>query len=269
MLRALILALAASQPATPAAVVTGAVSISVLDGSGAMVTDLRPEEVAVTEGGQARVVQRVERDLRPLALAVLVDSSEMMGKGFLRDLGDPVMDFLESLPPSVDKTLMTIGTPPEVVSLQDPAQARTSLKGRPPFGKLSLYDGMAEASNRLAQKKGTRRAMVIVMTDRFSEEDRHKARDAAARATPLVLVVQFMGEAAYAAALDSIVKWSGGRYEQIGSASGVGKTLKKLRPELDAPWLVVYETPSAAEARKVEVKVARKGTKVRVRPAGL
>ena len=130
-------------------------------------------------------------------------------------------------------------------------------------------DGLAEASNRLAQKRGTRRAVVIVMTDRFSEEDRQKALDAAARATPLVLVVQFTGEGAYAAALDSIVKWSGGRYEQIGSVSGVGKTLQKLAPELDAPWLVVYDTPSAAEARKVEVKVARKGTKVRVRPAGL
>jgi hypothetical protein len=111
--------------------------------------------------------------------------------------------------------------------------------------------------------------MVIVMTDRFSEEDRQKALDAAARATPLVLVVQFMGGGDYASALDSIVKWSGGRYEQIGSVSGVGKTLQKLAPELDAPWLVVYDTPSAAEARKVEVKVARKGTKVRVRPAGL
>lgn len=106
------------------------------------------------------------------------------------------------------------------------------------------------------------------MTDRFSEEDRQKALDAAARATPLVLVVQFMGGGDYASGLDSIVKWSGGRYE-IGSPSGVGKTLQKLVPELDAPWLVVYETPSAAEARKVEVKVARKGTKVRVRPAGL
>jgi hypothetical protein len=42
-----------------------------------------------------------------------------------------------------------------------------------------------------------------------------------------------------------------------------------LLPELDPPWLVVYETPSSADKRKVEVKVARKGTKVRVRPAGL
>jgi hypothetical protein len=267
MLGILLLAAATVQPAPGG--VDGAVAVSVVDRSGAMVTDLRADEVTLAEAGQARVVKRVERDLRPLALAVLVDSSEVMGKGFLRDLGDPVMDFLESLPPAVDKTLMTIGTPPEVLSLQDPAQARIALKSRPPFGKLSLYDGIAEASNRLAQKKGTRRAMVIVMTDRFSEDDRQKALDAAARATPLVLVVQFTGESAFAATLDSIVKWSGGRYELIGSASGVGKTLQKLTPDLDAPWLVVYETPSALEARKVEVKVARKGTKVRVRPAGL
>jgi hypothetical protein len=32
---------------------------------------------------------------------------------------------------------------------------------------------------------------------------------------------------------------------------------------------VIYSTPSAVEKRKVEVKVKRKGTKVRVRPADL
>jgi hypothetical protein len=234
-----------------------------------MVTDLRADEVTLSENGQARVVQRVERDARRLALAVLVDSSEILGKGYLRELADPVMNFLELLPAEIDKTLMTIGTPPEVLSLEDPARTRASLKSQPPFGKLSLYDGFAEAAGRLARKEGTRRAIVVVMTDRFSEEDKQKALDAAARAVPLVLVVQFAGGGDYASCLDSIVKWSGGRYEQIGSETGVGKTLQKLTPELDAPWLVVYETPSAAEARKIEVKVARKGTKVRVRPAGL
>jgi hypothetical protein len=140
-----------------AAGVTGAVSISVLDRTGAMVTDLRAEEVTLKEAGQTRAIRRVERDRRPLALAMLVDSSEALGKGFLRDLADPVMDFLESLPPDVDRTLMTIGTPPEVVSLQDPVQARTALRAKPPFGKLSLYDGIAEACNRLAQKRASRR----------------------------------------------------------------------------------------------------------------
>jgi hypothetical protein len=255
--------------AEPAAPVTGAVSISVLDRDGRMVTDLRAEEVTLAEEGQRRVVKRVDRDTRPLALAVLVDSSEVLGRGFLADLADPVMDFVEGLPAGVDRTLLLIGTPPEEIPLADPAAARVALRARPPFGKLSLYDGIAEASQRLARKTGTRRAIVAVITDRFAEEDRHKALSAAARATPLVLAVQFHGDGSYATGLDSIVKWSGGRYEQIGSAGGVAKTLQKLAPELEAPWLVVYETPSAVEARKVEVKVARKGTKVRVRPAGL
>ena len=60
---------------------------------GGMVTDLRADEVTVKEEGQARVVKRVERDARPLAVAVLVDSSDVLGHGFLRDLADPVHGF--------------------------------------------------------------------------------------------------------------------------------------------------------------------------------
>ncbi|HVQ31269.1 MAG TPA: hypothetical protein VMV21_16865, partial [Vicinamibacteria bacterium] len=59
------------------------------------------------------------------------------------------------------------------------------------------------------------------------------------------------------------------RYEHIGAPSGLGKTLKKLLPELEAPWLVMYKTSSALAKRKVEVKVSRKGTNVRWRSAGL
>jgi hypothetical protein len=266
MLVALLLTMAASPTAAD---VTGAVSVSVVDRSGAMLTDLRAEEVTLKEDGQTRTIKRVERDGRPLALAVLVDSSEVMGKGFLRDLADPVMDFLDALPPAVDRTLMMIGTPPEVLPLEDPARTRAALRARAPFGKLSLYDGIAEACLRLGQKRGTRRALVILLSDRSSEEDRQKALDEVGRAMPVMLAVQFQGAGTYAPGLDTIVQWTGGRYEQIGSASGVGGTLKKLLPELEAPWLVVYETPGAVERRKVEVKVTRKGAKARVRGAAL
>ena len=47
------------------------------------------------------------------------------------------------------------------------------------------------------------------------------------------------------------------------------KTLQKFTPDLDPPWLVMYGTPSAAEKRAVDVKVARKGVKTQVRPAGI
>jgi hypothetical protein len=266
----LFLAMAAvSAVATARAEVTGAVSVSVIDRSGAMVTDLRPEELTIKEEGQPRVIKRVERDTRPLALAVLVDSSEVMGKGFLRDLADPVMDFLDALPAAIDRTLMVIGTPPEVVPLEDPAASRARLRARAPFGKLSLYDGIADASRRLAQKRGMRRLLIVVLSDRATEDDRHTALEAVGRAMPVVLAIQFQGAGTYAPGLDAIVQWTGGRYEQTGATSGVGGTLKKLLPELEAPWLVVYETPGAVDRRKVEVKVTRKGAKARVRGAAL
>jgi hypothetical protein len=69
--------------------------------------------------------------------------------------------------------------------------------------------------------------------------------------------------------LDGIVKWTGGRYETIAAASGVGKILQRLTPELEAPWRVIYDAAPAAEKRAVEVKVARKGVKVRLRLGGL
>jgi hypothetical protein len=255
--------------AEPAGPVLGAVSVSVLDRSGNMVTDLRAEEVTLEEEGQPRVIKRVERDPRPLALALLLDTSGALEQGVLRTLADPVIDFLESLPAGVDRTLMTLGAPPEVLDIANPAQARTALEARVPFGKLSAYDGIAEACDRLRDKSGSRRALIVLTTHTFTEEDQLKALQAVARAMPLTLVVQFTGGGFYAPGLDAIVKRTGGRYEQIGSVTGIGKTLQKLRPELEASWLVVYETPSAGYGRKVDVKVARKGTKVRIRPAGL
>jgi hypothetical protein len=82
-------------------------------------------------------------------------------------------------------------------------------------------------------------------------------------------VVQFGPTGAYLPSLDTIVKWTGGRYEPIGAPSGVGKVLQRLTPELEAPWLVIYEAPSSGEKREIDVKVARKGLKARFRRAGL
>ena len=268
MLPLVLLALVAAQAAPQATPVIGAVSVTVLDRTGLLVSDLRAEEVTVTEEGAPREIVRVARDARPLALALLLDSSDYWGRSFLRDLADPAFDFLEALPAGTDRTLMTIGTPPEVIDLTDLAQARIALKAKLPAGKLSLYDGFAEACQRLGTKAGARRIVVVALSDRTTEEDRQMALDAAGRTFPQVFAVQFQS-GQFAIALDSIVQWSGGRYEQIGAPSGLGKTLKKLLPELEAPWLVMYKTPSALEKRKVEVKVSRKGTKVRWRSAGL
>jgi hypothetical protein len=261
---------AALQTQTPAPETTTAtLSVSVFDSSGRIVNDLRAEELTIAEKGEKRVIKRVLRDPRPLALAVLMDTSDTLDRRDMMELADSVMDFIQWLPADVDARLLTIGTPPEWVDLDAAPLVRRRLRARIPFGKLSLYDGTAEAADQLAQEKRSRHALVIVTSYAFSEDDRDKAFHAVGSPAPIVLVVQFGGAGRYGSGLDSIVKWSGGLYKQIGAASGVRATLKQLQRELDAPWLVFYRTPSAAEMRHVDVSVARKGAKVRFRPTGL
>jgi hypothetical protein len=245
-------------------------SVSAFDGRGEPVADLRPEEVELKENGQVRPVQRLALDPRPLAVAVLVDASSTMGSTLRTELAEPVFDFLASLPPDASATLMTVGTPPVVVDLADRAAARARLETHVPFGKLSLYDGIAEASRLLAARSGFRRVIVTVASDMFDEQDQKLALGAVPQASPILIALQFGSNTSYyAAGLDSIVKWTGGRYEQIGAASGARKALPKLRAELEPTWLVYYQTTSAREARKIEVKIKRKGVKSRVRSAGI
>ena len=111
--------------------------------------------------------------------------------------------------------------------------------------------------------------MIVLLSDRHDEDDKDKAMAAIRRTMPVVLAVQFQGAGTFAPCLDTIVQWTGGRYEQIGSTSGVAQTLAKLRGELDAPWLVMYETERDVRDRKIEVKVARKGARARYRSAML
>ncbi len=269
MIAAFLLSIAALPAAEGAAARTVAVTVTVIDKSGRMAQDLTAAEVTVKENGQAREVKRVERDGRPLALAVLLDSSATLGSVFRSDLVDPVMDFLAALPEGTDRTLMTIGTPPTVVDLTDLAQARAALKAKVPFGKVSLYDALSDASLRLAQKKGTRRVIFAITSESFEPDDQALAMQSMGKAAPLVLVIQFGTTGAYLPDLDGIVKWTGGRYETIGAASGVGKVLQRLSPELEAPWRVTYDASPTADKREVEVKIARKGAKPRLLLGGV
>ena len=252
----------AAENAGAASVSRGAV-VSVTDKTGHMVADLAAAEVTVKENGQARAVKSVERDSRPLALAVLLDSSINVTGVFRSDLVDPVMDFVTGLPQGTEGLLMTIGTPPTVVDLKDPAGAREALKARVPFGKNSLYDAVAEAARRLGEKKGTRRVIVVVTSESFEADDQTLAIEALGKAAALLFVIQFGPTGAYPQDLDNIVKWTGGRFEPISAPSGVGKVLARLAPEWEAPWVVVYDSPAGGDKRSVEVKVSRKAVKVR------
>ena len=77
-LAAAVLLALASAAAAPAVAEVRSVTVTVTDAKGQPIQSLEPQEVAVVENGNTRTLGRVEKDRRPLKLAVIVDTSEPM-----------------------------------------------------------------------------------------------------------------------------------------------------------------------------------------------
>jgi len=124
ILAAALLLLAPPSP-VPADDESRSLTVTVTDEKGAPVDGLSAQDVAVLESGAARTLTRVERDERPLRVAVLVDTSEPMGDHYRLHILDPLLGFLG--PPAQGDG---------VRGLDQPATGRTrwstTAKARPP-----------------------------------------------------------------------------------------------------------------------------------------
>ena len=85
---------------SPAAAVPLArsVTLSVYTKKAVPVEDLKPEEIVLSEGGRKRSVLGVERDTRPLDVALVIDTSGALAAAYRSDLVPAVIDFWKALP---------------------------------------------------------------------------------------------------------------------------------------------------------------------------
>jgi hypothetical protein len=90
------------------------VFIAAVDGSGAPVTDLKPEEVAFTENGVAGKVVSIERHSLPIKLTIAVDNGAESTQS-LGALRTGLTGLVEALPPDVEVTVITMTQPQTIV----------------------------------------------------------------------------------------------------------------------------------------------------------
>jgi VWFA-related protein len=248
-------------------------TVIVLDQQGAPVDGLGPDEVGVLEDGVAREVTKVEPDHRPLALALLVDTSEAMGSSYRLDVLDAISHFLPKLPDPTRVSVWTTGDRPrKLVDLTDDVPAAlAALKRVFPQGGNTLLDAIVEASRDLKKAEGERTAVVIVTglgTD-FSNRDQHRAvDDALGNATWFMAVefeegpVDFETRTRYDFTLTELTEKTGGIYERTLSTMGAASGLKKIGAALHSSYRVSYATLGGEQKRKLSVSVARPGIHV-------
>ncbi|HEX9187352.1 MAG TPA: VWA domain-containing protein [Vicinamibacteria bacterium] len=267
-------------PATAPGTEVRALTVTLLDGKGAVVEDVSPSDVALLENGVARDIVSFKPDRRPLSVAILVDSSAAVGSSYRLNVVDAVLGLVARLPDGARYALWTSGDrPTKVVDHTDDRQAAgPALRMVAPQGGNYVLDAVAEASADLRKlaREGDRTAVVVVTFTgpEFSYRDKYRAAEEGEKNVDLLLAAQidaggddFETRSNLSYVLDRVARATGGRYDVVLSSMGVDDALRKLSPHLRSGYRLTYATVADLKRRKLEVSVARPGTKVLL-PAG-
>jgi Mg-chelatase subunit ChlD len=267
--------IAAQAPNRPAEI--RSLSVSITDGRDEPISELATLEVAVVENGVVREITKIQRDARPVNLAVLVDTSEAVQTSYRLNIVDAVLSFLAGLPEGSRYELWTTGDrPTRVLDLGANAQeARKALQRVAPQGGTTLLDAIVEAGEHLKKTEGERRAMVVVSAfgPEFSGRDRFqviaRALDFGLDVFSAVLIEEGTGADGemrlnYEHVLDELTSKTGGLLERPLSALATATALRRVGRYLQARFRISYATLPEIKQRKIEVKVARPGVRVRV-----
>jgi VWFA-related protein len=261
-----------SSPPAQAAPETRFVLARVLDGDGALVIGLEPEELIVHEDGVSREIVAVTPARYPVA--VLIDTSSFARPVFMQ-LRSAVVQFLDALSGREtalytfgDQALRVADFTTSVSALQQKASALFA----EPEGQTHLADAIVRAAEEL-KARGSPIAMILVLSaggiDRSSRVFA-KVYDAVLSSRSVVHVID-MRSATVApqsnrpgtrapAADSSMVTFAGdrllrgladrtlGHFEHIFSGSAFEGAVNAVRRQLEAEVVIEYAVPSGAPA---------------------
>jgi VWFA-related protein len=256
-------------------------NVAITDEKGAAVEGLLATDLAVLEDGVAREVTRVERDRRPLTLVLLLDSSAAVGTAWRLNVIEAVEEFVRRLPEGSQLSIWTTGDrPTRRLDFGEKVDSLRKLLGRVvPDGGNTLLDAIVEAGGELKKQEGGRSAMVIVTSTgvEFSSRDRHLVIEQARGLAQQFAAVLFESDTgagpdssgglearlSYEQVLGTLTRETGGVYETPLSSLAVGRSLGRISADLAGQYRLSYATLAEAKPKKIEVKVARPGVRVR------
>jgi hypothetical protein len=265
--------------------------VSATDSSGAPVTDLRAEDVVMSENGVKQQVVKVEPLAVPMKLTIAVDN------GF--DTVDAIDHFrtgltglIQALPPEVEVTLIATAPQPRTVvkPTTDHEQILKGLKNFAPERAAPRFtDVLVEYSQRLQKESKDRNAapyvpvMVMVSTG-TNEQTNYQPKDIEKAVAALVanrarlnvvLVSTRTGDVAAATHLKSSMqgiiggsatKATNGRYEEVTVPSRLatmlpewGRDLATLHTRQSKQFRVTVERTRGGDLQNPRIELARPG----------
>jgi hypothetical protein len=259
--------LALQPPALPDQLV---ISIVVTDRKNKPIADLTAAEVTVNEGGARRAVTRLERDQRPLKIAVVLDTSANMGDTLQADAVPAVLSFLGRVPPGTPFAVWITTDRPKLLVPEgtDLEAAREKLRSTAALGNNAAVETLVAASKEIARTEGTRSAVVLVTTATMGEV-RADAQVLLPQASlkPTYIAVELVGSGGQGDprledSIRVLVNRTAGFHERIYSSMAIETQLRRAADLFGGQYRLAWKPAADPRRVKIEVKVGRKDTRV-------
>jgi hypothetical protein len=236
--------------------------VSVVDESGAPVSNLGPQDFIVREDNVAREVLRVVPATEPMQVAILVDNSLAATShiAHLRDGLPPFVDALTSAPVSRghnEVAIVGLGERPTIFAdyTSDPGALRKGIARIWPMGGTYLLEGLIEVTAGLKKREAQRPVIVALTTEGPELSSRHwdlvlrPLKDTAAALNVIVLGSPSGDTSDDAHTRDYVIdegtKMSGGVRDQLLTSMALTTRLKQLANMLTHEYRVTYARPDS------------------------
>jgi VWFA-related protein len=254
---------------------------SITDKAGIPATDLTPADITIREDGQSREVVSVKRATTPMAVSLLVDSSQVV-QAMTQELRIGMTNFVTTLlkqSPDSTISLATFGDRPTAVrDFTSSAAVLTKDTGRlfPVTGSGAyLMDAILESSKAFKKVESPRKVIVAFVDEsgeEFSNSSRSQVFDAAkaSGASVWVVVLQGGGPAMEttegrdrSAVIGDLPRQSGGTTLTILNKQGLPDKMIQLANLLANQFEISYGRPDAMiPPSKLELSIAKKNLSI-------
>jgi VWFA-related protein len=254
------------------------------------VTNLTAADFELYDAGERRDISEFRTDASPVSMALLVDFSGSMGVAARRQAAhDNVHQLLAWLTPGYDQAGLYVfdkqlrelqglaPAPGDILAQLDAAER--------PFGVTSLYDAIAQTSNRVVGSAGSgagRRA-IVALTDGSDNASTLTAAEVSGIASsvdvPVYVIIVVspydrfgngtLDDAGLARLVDgplgNLARWTGGDiYTGIGPAQS-SQAARSIVTELRQQYLIAFEPGTTPGWHRIQLRTRNKNLIVRAR----
>jgi Ca-activated chloride channel homolog len=259
------------------------VAAVVRDQRGRFVRDLTVRDFEILDAGRPQAISDFRRDVTGVSLAVLFDVSGSM-QGVLPNAREAARHVLSWLDERDEAAVFTFDT-----RLQEVTPFTAGLKALPesladvmPFGETSLHDAIASSAQRVAERAGRRRA-VVVLTDGRDNASRMKPSEVSALASNMDVPIYIVGvvpsidnpsadvattpvdRSALTGPLADLAAWTGGHTFVVSAPAQRSIAARQIIDELRHQYLIAFESSGNPGWHPLVVRTRNKDLIVRAR----